>query len=92
MSMPQENEILTLLLGIGVLVFIWVNLSELKQFKASKFLMSGYLISFLAWILTNFEVLYWPQILNMMEHICYSFGSVLIAAWCWKVFLGKEAE
>lgn len=91
--MLQENEVLMFLIGLGVLVFILSNRSRLKAIPASKILFAGFLVLFTGWIVTNAEHLLLPNILNYTEHICYAVSSVLVAAWCWKVFSRKgEAE
>jgi hypothetical protein len=91
----QENEVVTLVLGISALIFIWANRSELKGLVASKILIVGFHVVFASWILTNLEGLFaegtfWYDFLNTLEHICYASSSVLVAVWCCKVFGRKE--
>lgn len=89
--MIQENEVILLILGIGVLIFIVGNRFRLKKLPASKILISGFLSFFTGWILTVLEGFLWGKFLNFMEHICFIGGSVLVAVWCWKVFVRKES-
>lgn len=84
--MIQENEVVLLILSIGVFIFIVGNRLQLKKFPASKILIAGFLVFFTGWILTVLENFLWENFLNLMEHICYIGGSVLTAVWCWKIF------
>ncbi len=98
----HENEIVMLLIGVGVSVFIQGNQRRLKGLQVSKILVAGFCMMLGGWILTNLEGLFsegtfWNNFLNTLEHICYAIGSILVAVWCWKVFgsgreTGKEAS
>jgi hypothetical protein len=84
--MVQENELITLLLGIGVLVFAVSNRLRLQRLPEWKFLVGALGLLFLGWILTILEGFFWESALNLLEHISYAASSVLLALWCWKVF------
>ena len=89
--MIYENEIVMLLLGFGVLVFILANRAKLKWVQSSNILILGYCILFVAWILTVLEGFFLGDLLNILEHICYAASSILVAIWSWRVF-GKRKE
>jgi hypothetical protein len=84
--MIQENELILLMLGIGVLFFIVGNHSQVKKFPEYKVLIAGFFAFLTGWLLTVLEGFFWEKLLNFMEHICYIGGSVLVAIWCWKIF------
>lgn len=88
--MIQENELVMLIIGIGVLVFIAGNYSRFKKLPESKILIAGFLSLFTGWVLTVLEGFFWEEFLNFMQHICYIGGSVLVSIWCWKIFIRKE--
>jgi len=81
-----ENEVVMLLLGVGVLTFILGNRSRLKQLTASKILIVAFYLLLAGWVLTVLEGFFWEGILNFVEHLCTAVSSVLVAVWCWKVF------
>ena len=84
-----ENEVVMLLLGMGVLVFILGNLERLKRLAASKILIVGFYLMLAGWVLTVLEGLFglfWEEILNFAEHLCTAVSSVFVAVWCCKVF------
>ena len=91
--MIQENEIITLLLGIGVMIFILANKQKVKRIPAAKILIAGFYVLLAGWVLTILEGLFWREFINVLEHICYTSSSILMAVWCWKIFKNtKEVE
>lgn len=91
--MIQENEIITLLLGIGVMIFILANKNRVKRIQAAKILIAGFYVLLAGWVLTILEGLFWREFINVLEHICYTSSSILMAVWCWKIFKNtKEVE
>ncbi|MGB2661945.1 MAG: hypothetical protein WBB86_04025 [Candidatus Omnitrophota bacterium] len=89
--MLHEDEVLMFFLGLGVLIFILANRAHLKSFPASKVLIAAFLFLFASWIFTILEGFFLENLLNYLDHICFTVGSVAVAVWCWKVF-GKSKE
>lgn len=87
--MIQQNEIIMLLLGIGTMIFILVNKRKLKRIPVAKTLIAGFFMLLIGYVLTIFEGLLWKDFLNVLEHICYTASSILVAVWCWKIFTYK---
>ncbi len=90
--MVQENEIITLLLGVGTVIFVIANHSRLRELPSSNILINGVYVLFAGWILTILEGFFLKQLLNLLEHTCYSIGAVLMAVWCWKIYKKKQSE
>lgn len=88
--MIQENEVVTLVIGVGALVFIWINHVELKRLPAPRILIAAFHMFLAGWIMTVLEGFFWEGLLHTLEHICYAGSSILVAVWCWKVFQRKE--
>ena len=88
--MIQENEIIMLLLGIGCMVFIMINKQKLKRVPATKTLIAGFYMLLAGYILTILEGFFWKDLLNVLEHLCYSASSILMAVWCWKISAYKK--
>lgn len=87
-----ENEVIMLLLGVGVLIFVLGSRLQLRRLPASNILILGFYFLFGGWVLTVLEGFFWQGPLNYLEHMCYAISSVLVAVWCWRVFgSGKEA-
>jgi len=88
--MIQENEIVMLIIGLGVLIFLLGNRSQLKRIPSSDFLLLAFHALLAGWVLTVLEGFLWGDFLNYLEHMSYAAASLLLAAWCWKVFRGKR--
>lgn len=84
--MIQENEIVSVLLCMGVLYFILMNRLQIKRLPSSNIFVSGFFVYMLGRILTVLEGLFLEDILNMLEHACYAISSVLLLIWLWNVF------
>jgi len=88
----QENEVVTFLLGTGVLIFILASRSQLRRLPASRLHIAAFLTLLAGWGLTIVEGFFWRDFFNVVEHLCYAISSVLLAAWCWKVTRNRETE
>ena len=88
--MIHENEIVMLIIGLGVLIFVLGNRPQLKRIPSAGFLLLAFHVLLAGWILTVLEGLFWGELLNYLEHMCYAAASLLLVAWCWKVFRGKR--
>jgi hypothetical protein len=86
----QQNELIMLLLGVGVLIFIIENRQKLRRVPAAKIMISGFGMILGGWCLTVLEGFIWRDFFNFMEHMCYAASSLLMAFWCWKVFQPKK--
>ncbi len=84
--MIQENEIVSVLLCMGVLYFILMNRLQIKRLPSSNIFVSGFFVYMLGRILAVLEGLFLEDILNMLEHACYAISSVLLLIWLWNVF------
>jgi len=82
----EEREIITLLLGVAVLGYVYFNRGELGQLPSPPVLFASFIILLAGWLFTVIEVFVWPNALNTLEHICYTTSSVILAWWCWSLF------
>lgn len=88
--MAQENEVILLLLGLGVLIFALANRERLAKLPAVRLLAAGLCLLLAAWVLTILEGFFWPTALNLAEHGCYAASASFNAAWCWQVLCKRE--
>jgi len=92
----EETEVVMLLLGVGVLLFMLLRWPQLKQLPAANLLILGFSILLSGWAATVLEGFFaessfYYQFLNYLEHFCYAGSAVTIAFWSWRAFaLGKE--
>jgi cell shape-determining protein MreD len=90
--MIQQNEIIMLSLGIGCMIFILVNKQKVKRIPVTKTLIAGFYVLLAGYVSTILEGLLWRNFLNVLEHICYTTSSILVAVWCWKIFAYKKGR
>ncbi len=92
-AMIQENEVIMLVLGVGVLIFIISNYARLKPYPSIHILIAGFCFSLLGWSLTVAEGFLLGATLNVAEHLCYLFSVLCIALWLHKAFVAaKETD
>lgn len=82
--MIPENEVVMLLLGLGVLLFVLGNRSNLRRVPSSGILLASFGAFLTGVVLTVIESFFWEDVLNVLEHLCYAISAMLIALWCWK--------
>lgn len=90
--MVQENEIITLLLGIGLLMLIIYNYSNLKNLDSFTLLFGSIVIAIIGWGLTILEEFYFEEFLNLLEHLCYLLSTIFLVIWIWIIFKKKRDE
>jgi hypothetical protein len=90
--MIQENEAITLLLALGMLLFLRTNRTRLHHLPAPKTLLAAFYLLVAGWILTIVEGFFWHEALNLVEHLCYAGSATLLAAWCWQAFARQGEE
>ena len=92
--MIQENELVTLIVGFGVLLFFVTAQSRLREFPAWRTFTAAFCVYVCGWILTVLEGLWagfaaellLASLFNAAEHICYTVSSLLLTVWCWRAF------
>lgn len=85
--MIHENEIVMLILGLGVFIFILGNQARIKRLHYPALLTAGFYLLFAGWILTVLEGFFWGGVLNVLEHVCYAVGAAFLCAWFWRLFV-----
>lgn len=86
--MLREDEVVMLIMGIIVLLFILLNRNYLKKIQSWNILFISYLALLTGWIFTVFEGLFLEKYLNLLEHLAYAVSACMFAVWCW-IFTNK---
>jgi len=90
--MIQENELVMLIIGIGVLIFMLNNLDKIRQLPYSKVFLASFLAFFCGWIATVVEGFILYDLFNLIEHFAYLASSLLAVLWCWKLLQDKKKD
>jgi Na+/H+-dicarboxylate symporter len=86
----QQNEVVMLLLGVCVLIFIIKNRVGLNRLPECGILMTAFYFLLATWIATILESFIWHSFFNLIEHAGLAVSSVLTGIWCWKTFRKKK--
>lgn len=95
--MPQNNEVIGLLIATGVLVFLLANRKRYTKVFSDRFLMLSFIFYFASFIFTVAEdipfILETPlnPWLNFAEHLSCLIRSGLLLIWIW-IVLGNRKE
>ncbi len=90
--MIQNNELILLILGLGVLIFFSVLRRRMQDIPKPGCFFSAFAVLAAGWLLTVLEGLFWTDWLNLLEHVCYALSSILLTIWCWTVLAGRGAK
>ena len=83
--MIRESELVTLLLALVLVFYLVASRQQVQRLPRYQVLLAS-LGSFLAgWILTVLEGFFLADLLNLLEHVGYASGALLLAVWCWRV-------
>ena len=91
--MIQENELVALIIQLGVLAFILPYRRRLAALPSWNLLFTAFLVLFAGRTLTVVEGFFETEWVNLIEHLTYLAFAGLIAYWCSKVFrTGAESS
>jgi len=79
--MFQTNEIINLIISIGVLLFIIIYWSELSGVAHLKILTVAFLFMLVSSIATVIEAVFMPTLFNFIEHFCDVLRTVVFLIW-----------
>jgi len=90
--MLRENEVVMLILGIGVLLLILMNMDHIRRIRFWKILFTSYTVLLCGWLFTVLEGFILEKVLNLLEHASYLLSALLITSWAWKSTGPKSKE
>jgi len=88
----RSNELIIALLNTILLIFIIVVFEQIKKIAFWKPLILAIICFFVASILSVVEGFFFGRLLNIMEHIFYTFSAIMITLWCFLLFLKGETK
>ncbi len=89
-GIPEERDILILLLTVGALTFAVANRPRLRLMPAWPLLWAGFCLALAGWALSALQALFLRDELTFLEHTSYMASSGVTAAWCWRVFAARR--
>lgn len=86
----DESKIIIWLIGVGFLLFLMLNRNQLENLPKNKLFLSGYYVVFLGWNFDILETIAFKEWFNLIQHLCFCLSSIILATWCWLVFVKEE--
>jgi hypothetical protein len=83
--MIYTNEVVMLILGLGVFWFVMHNKHWKLLLYTFYFLMAG-------WFFTVIEGFILMPFFNLLEHVSYTVSAIIMAMWCYKIAHPKREE
>ncbi len=84
--MFAANEIITLILGLGIAVFFLAYRRRLQEWPGGRWLCRAYAATMAGWVLTVVEGFWLPELCNTLEHLSYGLAGLLLF---WAVLRGE---
>jgi hypothetical protein len=82
--MIHSNELMLMLAGMVIVVFIITKHHQLKSIPAYLWLISSFFLLSAGWTLSVVEVFIYPEFLNYLEHLFYTSSTIMLMVWYWK--------
>jgi hypothetical protein len=92
MQVIRESKFMVLLIAMGVLVFLYLNWTNLKPLRTRKVLAASFCSLVAGSILSVLEELFWGDTLNVLQHACFSLSAVLLVIWSWIEFKNPKRD
>ena len=87
--MFYENEVVMLVFGLLVAVFIGIKFKQLSYIRSYKILLAGFYLLFVAWICSTLEEFILESYINLCEHVLYTASSIILLVWIYKTLIIK---
>jgi hypothetical protein len=88
--MFEEREVITLLLGVGVVIFVIRQRDVLRSVQNWPMLCLAFLLLFASLAASVIEVMIWEKVVNWLQHLCSSLSAIALAIWCWLTFVRRD--
>lgn len=79
----HENELLVLLLGSSVFVFLLRYRISLRRLPAHSVLITSFICIWCAWLATVVEHFFFFSFFNIVEHLAYALNGLFLFLWCY---------
>ncbi|MFX1274601.1 MAG: hypothetical protein ACFFBP_17705 [Promethearchaeota archaeon] len=90
--MIQENEVITFFLCLGALSFVVITYVRLKTFPKLRVIIVSFILFSLGWFFTIIEGIFFEEISNIIEHLCYLSSSIILGLWTLLAIQKKRDE
>lgn len=81
--MFEQIEIFSMLLSQCVLGFVLLHRRGIRHIRGWPWLLASFVFLPLSLLLSVLEGVFFPEILNVLQHFTSGLSGVLFACWCW---------
>ena len=86
----DESKIIIWIIGVSFLLFLVANRKQMGNLPKNKLFLMGYYILFAGWNFDILETFVLKEFFNLIQHLCFSVSSIILAIWCWLIFVKEE--
>ena len=90
--MLQDREVIPLIVAGAVFILIYLRWNDIRSIPAFGWLIGAYCALAANLTFSVWEVFAWPDIFNLFQHFCSALSAILLAFWCWLVFVRRPKE
>jgi ABC-type lipoprotein release transport system permease subunit len=90
--MVSTNEVVMLILGMGVFWFVVLNKHKIKRIFGWKLILPAFYFLMAGWFFTVLEGIVLTHFFNFLEHLSYTASALIMAFWSRKVFFAIKEE
>jgi hypothetical protein len=90
--MIYDNEAVMFILGMVVVIFVTLNINQIKKIRDWQWLLISYYLLMAGWFFTILEGFILPNVINWIEHISYAMSALILAVWCRKMALSGKRK
>jgi hypothetical protein len=91
-TLIDENELIILVLGGASLLIFIINYKSFKLIPSWKYFLFAFLFLVSGSLLTTIEVLFFPDILNVMEHLFLLLTTFFLMIWIVKITRSEKSR
>jgi di/tricarboxylate transporter len=88
----SHDELIMLMVSVVVVIQIVTNFNFLKRLPRWPVLLCSFGMVAMSAFFTVAEGFFFPELLNVAEHLLFMGATVLLAVWCWFVFGSAKQE
>ena len=85
-AVTQQHDIVVLVLAAGAGAFALLSRERLSKMPAFPTIMFAYSFVIGACVLTVMQALIWPNMLDLLRHLCHGLSAALLAVWSWRAY------
>ena len=89
-AVTQQHDLVVLVLAAGAGAFALLSRERLSKMPAFPTIMFAYSFVMGACMLTVVRGLIWPDVLDLLRHVCYGLSAALLAVWSWRAYAPKD--